>query len=210
MSRVKLAIVYYSATGTNYAMATRAKEAAASAAAVVRLRKVPELAPEDAIDSNPAWRKHVEATKDVPEATPEDMEWANAYIFSMPTRFGNVPSQMKQFMDSLGGLWQQGKLADKPVTGFTSAANIHGGQETTLLALYITFHHWGCIIVPPGYTDRRLFAAGGNPYGVSTAADPEEHEVPGEILEAVAYSTQRLVQVASWLFIGQEQQPPST
>lgn len=203
MSEVKLTIVYYSATSTNYQMAMAAKEAAEQAGAEVRLRKVAELAPDTAIDANPAWRAHVNATQDVPVVTFEDMEWANAYIFGTPTRFGNVASQMKQFMDTLGGLWFQGKLANKPVAAFTSAMNPHGGQETTLLALHNSFYHWGSIIVPPGYTDPRLYAAGGNPYGVSATAAPGQTEVAPETLEAVRYMVGRVVQVAGWLLKGQ-------
>ncbi len=203
MSTVKLTIVYYSATSTNYQMALAAQAAAQQVGAEARLRKVAELAPAAAIDTNPAWRAHVDATQDVAVATTEDMEWADAYIFGTPTRFGNVASQMKQFMDSLGGLWFQGKLINKPVAAFTSAMNVHGGQESTLLALHNTFYHWGSIIVPPAYTDPRLYAAGGNPYGVSTIADPQQPIVAAEVLEAVRYMTQRVIQVTDWLLKGQ-------
>ncbi|HPD41993.1 MAG TPA: NAD(P)H:quinone oxidoreductase [Anaerolineae bacterium] len=203
MSQVKLTIVYYSSTGTNYQMALAAKAAAEAAGAEVRLRKVAELAPDAAIDSNPAWRAHVNATRDVPVVSPADMEWANAYLFGTPTRYGNVASQMKQFIDTLGGLWFRGSLSNKPVAAFTSAMNVHGGQESTLLALYHTFYHWGSIIVPPGYTDPAFYAAGGNPYGVSATADPQQPEVAEATLEAVRVMTRRLVQVAGWLLKGQ-------
>ncbi|HUM37353.1 MAG TPA: NAD(P)H:quinone oxidoreductase type IV, partial [Anaerolineae bacterium] len=193
----------YSSTGTNYQMALAAKAAAEAAGAEVRLRKVAELAPDAAIDSNPAWRAHVNATRDVPVVSPADMEWANAYLFGTPTRYGNVASQMKQFIDTLGGLWLQGSLSNKPVAAFTSAMNVHGGQESTLLALYHTFYHWGSIIVPPGYTDPAFYAAGGNPYGVSATADPQQPEVAEATLEAVRVMTRRLVQVAGWLLKGQ-------
>ena len=73
---------------------------------------------------------------------------------------------MRTFLDSLGGLWAEGKLADKVYAGFTSSNTLHGGQETTLLSLYITLMHFGGIIVPPGYTDPCKFVDG-NPYGVS-------------------------------------------
>jgi NAD(P)H dehydrogenase (quinone) len=204
MSKVKLSIIYYSSTGRNYQMALAAKEAAEAAGAEVRLRKVRELAPDAAIDSNPTWRAHVDATKDVPEATHDDLEWANAYIFGTGTRFGNVTSQLKQFIDTTGPLWMQGKLSNKVVAGFTSAVNPHGGQESTLLALYNTFYHWGCFIVPPGYTDPTIFAAGGNPYGVSTAAPHDDLTVKEPILEAARYMARRVVQVAGWIAKGQE------
>ncbi|CAK7028037.1 NAD(P)H-dependent oxidoreductase [Tissierella sp.] len=104
MEKVKLAVIYYSSTGTNYKLAKMVEEGALEAGAEVRVRKVQELAPDAAIDSNPAWRANIEATKDIPVATSEDLDWADAIIFSMPTRFGNLPSQMKQFLDMQGGI----------------------------------------------------------------------------------------------------------
>lgn len=131
---------------------------------------MPELAPDAAIDSNPAWRAHVDATGDVEVATLDDLEWADAYALGSPTRFGNVSAQLKQYIDTTGGLWQQGVMADKPATAFTSAHNLHGGNESTLLALYNTFHHWGSVIVSPGFTDPSVYAA---------AWQPLRHRAPG-------------------------------
>ena len=96
-----------------------------------------------------------------------DLEWADGVAFGTPTRFGNVAAQLKQFMDQAGGLWQEGRLADKVATSFTAAMTPHGGQESTILALNNTLYHWGMVIVPLGYTVREVFAAGGNPYGTS-------------------------------------------
>ena len=100
--QVKLAIVYYSSTGTIDEMARRAAAAGEKAGADVRLRQVEELAPREAIESQDEWQAHVEATADEPRATPDDVVWADAVIFGSPTRFGNVASQLKQFLDSLG------------------------------------------------------------------------------------------------------------
>jgi NAD(P)H dehydrogenase (quinone) len=197
MSKVKLAIIYYSSTGTNYQAALEAQKAAEKAGAEVRLRKVAELAPNQAIDNNPAWRKHLNETKDVSLATNDDLNWADAVIFGTPTRFGNVSSQLKQFMDGTGGLWFEGKLANKVYSAFTSAQNPNGGQESTLLALYNTIHHWGGILVTPGYTDQNLFKSGGNPYGSSITADG--NEITEEKLEAIRIQTLRVVEFASKL-----------
>src|SRR3989337_879036 len=109
MSNVKLAIIYYSSTGTNYQLAKWASESAVKAGADVKILKVMELAPREAIDQNPLWKKHLEATKGVPIASTDDLEWADAIIFSTPTRYGNVAAQMKQFMASTGQLWAEGK-----------------------------------------------------------------------------------------------------
>ncbi len=203
MTTVKLAIIYYSATGTNHQIAQAVKAGAEEAAAEVRLRKVPEFAPDAAIDRNPGWRAHVNATQDVAEASLADLEWADAYIIGTPTRFGNVAAQMKQFIDTTGGLWFQGKLANKVVAAFTSAQNPHGGQESTLLALHNTFYHWGCIIVPPGYTDQTVFANGGNPYGVSSNA-ASRGEIADTAKAAARHLAQRVVQVAGWIAKGKE------
>jgi len=195
---VKLAIIYYSSTGTNYKLAKTAEEAALQMNAEVRLRRVRELAPEEAIFSNPAWKAHYEATKDVPVAAPDDLDWADAYIFSVPTRYGNMPSQMKQFIDTTGGLWAQGKLANKVVSAMTSAQNAHGGQEATILSLYTTMFHWGAIIVGPGYTDPVIFESGGNPYGTSVTV-AQDGSIDAKVLEAAKHQTRRVLTVAEWI-----------
>jgi len=196
MSTVKLAIVYYSTYGLNHRMAEVAAEAAKAAGAEVRLLRVAETAPADVVAGQDAWKAAAEKQADVPVATPADMEWANAYLFSTPTRFGGATSQMRAFIDTLGGLWFQGKLANKPVSAMTSAQNPHGGQEATILGLYTTFLHWGSIIVAPGYTDQSVFAAGGNPYGYSHTSGAE---LDDKARAAIAHQAKRLVEVAAKL-----------
>ncbi|MFN3201534.1 MAG: NAD(P)H:quinone oxidoreductase [Bradymonadia bacterium] len=169
----RIAVIYYSSTGTNHTMAQAIAEGAKAAGAEVRVRHVAESAPQAAIDSNPKWKAHREAIAHEPVATGEDIEWADGVIFGTPTRFGNVSSQFKGFIDSLGGLWFNGKLANKVYAGFTSAQNPQGGQEATLLALYNSIYHFGGYIVTPGYTDPLVFASGGNPYGPSVTANGE-------------------------------------
>ncbi|MBW0015875.1 NAD(P)H-dependent oxidoreductase [Mycobacterium sp.] len=134
----KLAIIYYSATGHGTTMAQRVAVAAGSAGAEVRLRHVTETHDPESFAHNPAWTANYEATKDLPAATGDDIVWADAVIFGSPTRFGSPAAQLRTFLDSLGGLWAEGKLADKVYAAFTSSNTLHGGQETTLLALYIT------------------------------------------------------------------------
>jgi NAD(P)H dehydrogenase (quinone) len=166
VSNVNLAVVYYSSTGTVHGMAERLAEAGQKAGAEVRLRQVPELAPQEAIASNAAWSQHFDRTKDEPKATADDIVWADAVLFGTPTRYGNLSSQLKQFLDTLGPQWGQGLLANKAYAGFTASMTSHGGQESTLLALYNTIYHFGGVVVAPGYTDPLKFADG-NPYGVS-------------------------------------------
>jgi NAD(P)H dehydrogenase (quinone) len=99
----------------------------------------------------------------------------------------------------MGPLWMAGKLSDKPATSFTSAINRHGGQESTLLAMNNVFYHWGAVIVPPGYTDPLLYAAGGNPYGTSFVSGIPGARPGDEILAAARYQGRRVAEVASYL-----------
>jgi NAD(P)H dehydrogenase (quinone) len=203
MANVKLAVIYYSMGGTNYQLSKWAEEGAKEAGAEVKVLKVPELAPQSAIEGNPAWKATVEATKDVPEVTGDDLEWADAIIFSVPTRFGNMPSQMKQFLDTTGGLWAQGKLANKVVSAMTSAQNPHGGQEATILSLYTTMYHWGAIVATPGYTDPVIFGAGGNPYGTSVTVD-QDGKMIEDVEAAVKHQAKRTITVAEWVKKGNQ------
>ncbi|HUH40493.1 MAG TPA: NAD(P)H:quinone oxidoreductase type IV [Castellaniella sp.] len=195
MSNVRLAIVFYSTYGTNHAMATEAQAAAREAGAEVRLLKVRETAPEAVVAAQEKWAAQAKRTADVPEASAADMEWANAYLISAPTRYGTVASQMRAFIDTLGPTWQAGHLANKAASAMTSAMNMHGGQEVTLIGLYATFMHWGSIIVPPGYVDPALFAAGGNPYGTSVTATGEA--LSAQTRAAICVQTKRLVEFAA-------------
>jgi NAD(P)H dehydrogenase (quinone) len=196
MSAVKLAIVYYSTYGTNHAMAEIAAEAARAAGAEVRVLRVAETAPEAVVKSQDAWAAAAAKQAAVPVATPEDMEWANAYLFSGPTRFGQATSQIRSFIDTLGGVWFQGGLANKAISAMTSAQNAHGGQEATILGLYTSFLHWGSVIVAPGYTDASIFAAGGNPYGYSHT---QGADLDDKARAAIAHQARRLVEVAAKL-----------
>jgi len=207
---VKVAVIYYSATGTVHALAEALADGADSVGAEVRLRRVAELAPEGAIDQNPLWRKHVDAVAgSVSEASLDDLVWADAYAFGTPTRFGAPSAQLKQFIDQAGGLWRDGTLADKPVTAFTSAFNRHGGNEATILSLGNVFYHWGSLIVPPGFTDPAVSAAGGNPYGASSFGPPSEAGPAGEALDAARYQGRRLAEITIRLLGGSRVTDPA-
>ncbi|SNX71896.1 NAD(P)H dehydrogenase (quinone) [Cereibacter ovatus] len=193
---VRLAVLFYSTYGTNQKMAEIAAEAARATGAEVRLLKIAETAPEAVVNGQEAWKAQAERAAVLPTATPEDLDWADAYLFSAPTRFGQAPSQLRAFIDTLGGLWFQGKLANKAVSAMTSAQNPHGGQEATLLGLYTTFMHWGAVIVAPGFTDPAIARAGGNPYGYSHTQGAEFDEAARA---AISHQVVRLVGVAAKL-----------
>jgi len=200
----KIAIIYYSSTGHVHKLAEAIARGAADAGAEVRLRRVAELAPEEVIRRQDAWHEHYEATVGVvEEAKLEDLEWAHGFALGSPTRYGLPAAQLKEFIDQTGPLWVDGRLSNKVATSFTSSANRHGGQESTLLALNNTFYHWGSLIVPPGYTNQVLYAAGGNPYGTSYPSGTEgERSVSTEALTAAHYQGHRLAQYAGRLITG--------
>ncbi len=195
---VKLSVIYYSSTGTITEIADSLVSEAENAGAEVRLRRTAELAPDEAIDANPAWRANLEAIRHIPEAVADDVLWADAVLLGTPTRFGNVSAQLKQFLDTLGGEWAQGKLADKVYSGFTSSATQHGGQEATLLALYNTVHHFGGILVAPGFTEGSKFVDG-NPYGTSHADAQGANKVDDVARTAAAVQARRVIGVAGAL-----------
>lgn len=190
----KIAIIYYSATGTTYKLARAIEEGAKQAGADVRMLKVRELAPEEAIASNEGWSAHRLETQAIPEATLDDLEWADAIILGTPTRYGLPSAQLKQFIDTTGPLWGQGKLVNKIGSSFTSIATAHGGHESTLLAINNVFYSWGVIIVAPGYADPIQFQSG-NPYG-SSFTSQNGTVAPDEVaLSAARFQGKRVAEV---------------
>jgi NAD(P)H dehydrogenase (quinone) len=197
----KIAVIYYSATSTTYKLAKAVEAGAAATGAEVKVFKVKELAPEEAIASNEGWSSHRLETQDVPEVTLADLEWADAIILGSPTRYGLPAAQLKQFLDTTGPLWGQGKLINKIASSFTSAATLHGGQESTILAMNNTFYHWGCIIVAPSYADPIQFQAG-NPYGTSFVSQ-NGTVAPDEVaLSAAKFQGKRVAEVTA-KFLGE-------
>jgi len=136
---VKVAIIYYSATGTTYHLARALEQGASETGAEVRLRKVHELAPDEAIASNQGWAAHRLESQHVKEATNDDLLWADAIIFGTPTRYGLPTAQLKQFLDTTGSLWAKGALVNKVCSSFSSSGTAHGGQETAIVNLNTTF-----------------------------------------------------------------------
>ena len=189
MAKPKITILFYSTYGTNHQIAACAAEAAEAAGAEVRVRRAKETAPQSAVDSQEAWKAQAEKTRDIPEVTSEDMEWADGYWISSPTRYGVPASQLRAFIDTLGPLWSKGGLADKTFTASATAQNVHGGVEMTVQSLMTTAAHWGCVLVPPGYTDPAIYEAGGCPYGYVTTGG--NFDAKGEA--AVRHQMRRLV-----------------
>jgi NAD(P)H dehydrogenase (quinone) len=191
----RIAVVYYSATGNLFMLASAIAEGAASEGAEVRLRKVRELADEEVIAANPRWVAHREATADIPEASLDDLEWADGFAFGSPTRFGLPAAPLKLFLDQTGGLWMRKQLVDKVGTAFTSSSTSHGGLEATILAINTVLYHWGSIVMPLGYTDATVDETG-NPYGASWVS--RKRSIPDDAALATArWQGRRLARVSA-------------
>jgi NAD(P)H dehydrogenase (quinone) len=193
-----VAVIYYSSTGNVHGLAEAVAEGAAKAGAEVRLRRVEETAPDEAVAGNPAWAQHLQNVADVETVTVDDVLWADAVVFGTPTRYGNVSAQLKSFIDTLGPQWQRGELANKVYSGFTSASTAHGGHETTLTALYNTVTHFGGIIVPPGYTDPIMFASG-SPYGATHVSGQGANPLGDVQMDTARFQGGRVAKVAALL-----------
>lgn len=181
---MKVKIVFYSMYGHVYRMAVAVAEGAREVEGVeAELLQVPELVPDDVLEKSGAKRAR-EAFAHIPVAKPDDLADADAVIFGIPTRFGNMCAQMRNFLDQTGGLWQQNALVGKVGSVFTSTATQHGGQETTIICSHITLLHHGMVIVGLPYTETRQFVldevTGGSPYGASTIAAGDGSRMPSE------------------------------
>ena len=192
----KVAIIYYSQTGTTHKLAQAVEEGARDAGAETRLLKVKETAPDEVWGSIPNWRKHQEETSDVTEATNDDLEWADAIVFGTPTRYGLPAAQLKNFIDQTGALWAKGALTNKIGSSFTTTATLHGGQEQTILTLNTVYYHWNMIVVAPGYVEPSQFVAG-NPYGASFTSNNAQLELDETALTAGRLQGKRVAEIAA-------------
>jgi NAD(P)H dehydrogenase (quinone) len=203
---VKVLVVFYSRNGSTAALAGAIAEGALAEGAEVIERRVDEFISEEIINSVPGWAESRTRLKEKYQApTAADAEWADAIIFGTPTRFGNSSAELKSYIDSLGGLWAKGALNGKVGSAFTSTASPHGGNETTILTLFIPLAHFGMVIVPPGYGDPAVFQAG-SPYG-ATSVSGQNSTPPTDLDLAVArYQGRKVTQVAAALKAAKETQ----
>jgi NAD(P)H dehydrogenase (quinone) len=156
-------ILYFSRKGRTEALAREIARGVESEGATARLRTVPPVSPVS------------EATAPaVPDSGPPYVELGelarcDGLILGSPTRFGNMASALKHFLDTTSSLWLNGALAGKPAAVFTTSSSLHGGQESTLLTMALPLIHHGMIYVGVPYTESALFATktGGSPYGAT-------------------------------------------
>jgi NAD(P)H dehydrogenase (quinone) len=198
-------IVYYSMYGHIRRMAEAVKEGANGVSrAAVRICRVQETLSEEVLIKMGALEAQ-KAQANVPVCKVEDLVWADTIIFGTPTRFGNMCGQMRQFLDSTGGLWAKGALVGKVGSVFTSSATQHGGQEATILSFHITLLHQGMIIVGLPYSfagQMRIDEmTGSSPYGASTIAGGDGKRMPSENeLDAARFQGKHVAEIAVKLF----------
>ena len=199
MSSINVLIAFYSRTGVTEALARGVAEGAQAEGAEVRLRRAREIVGRDVMAKAAGWAENADRMNAAYEAPSEaDAEWADAVVFGTPTRFGAVSSELKAYIDSLGGLWFQGKLNGKAGSAFTSTSTLHGGNESTSISLYNPMAHLGFIIVPLGYADPSMFQAG-TPYGASAVSGQNSTPPSADDLAVARYQGRRVTQVAKAL-----------
>ena len=192
-------IAFYSRNGSTEALANAIADGSRAAGAEVRLRRAREFVGPEIMAKAKGWAENAARMNAAYEAPTEaDAEWADAIVFGTPTRFGATTAELKAFIDSLGGLWFQGKLVGKAGSVFTSTSAAHGGNESTLVSLYNPLAHLGLIIVPLGYADPALFKAG-TPYGASTVGGQQGNPPTVDDLEVARFQGRRVTEVAAAL-----------
>ena len=198
--KTNILVVFYSRDGSVEALAKAIGEGAREAGAEVRLRRVADIVSPEVMSRVPGWEersKKMLAEYGAP--TPADAEWADGIIFGTPTRFGNASAELKAFIDSLGGLWFQGKLNGKAAGAFTSTGGPHGGNESTVISLYNPMAHLGFIIVPNGYTHAKILQGHGTPYGASSTSGQNSAPPTADELEVARHQGARVTSVAAAL-----------
>jgi NAD(P)H dehydrogenase (quinone) len=198
--KANILVAFYSRDGAVEALAKAVGEGARAAGADVRLRRVPDIVPAAVMAKVPGWEersKRMMAEYGAP--TLADVEWADGIIFGTPTRFGNSSAELKAFIDSLGSLWFQGKLNGKAGSAFTSTAGPHGGNETTVVSLFMPMAHLGFIIVPTGYTHEKVIGGHGTPYGASSVSGQNSAPPTADDIVVAKHQGERVAKVAAAL-----------
>jgi NAD(P)H dehydrogenase (quinone) len=196
----RILVVYYSSYGHIESLAQAVAEGARSVAgAEAAIKRVPELVPEEV-----ARKSGFRLDQPAPVAVPGELAEYDAVIFGTPTRFGNMCSQMRNFLDQTGGLWGKGALIGKVGSVFVSTGTQHGGQETTITSFHTTLLHHGMIIVGLPYSaagqSRMDEITGGSPYGATTLAGGDGKRKPSaNELELARFQGHHVAEIATRL-----------
>jgi NAD(P)H dehydrogenase (quinone) len=195
----KVLVLYYSSYGHIETMAAAIAAGARAAGADVTVKRVPELVPEDV-----ARKSGYKLDQKAPVASVAELVDYDAILIGTPTRFGNMASQMKNFLDQTGGLWAQGKLTGKVGSVFTSTGSQHGGQESTILTFHPVLLHLGMVVVGLPYTFQGQLGVtevmGNSPYGASTIASADGSRQPSAVeLDGARYQGCHVARIAAKL-----------
>jgi NAD(P)H dehydrogenase (quinone) len=193
----RVLVLYYSSYGHIETMAGAVAEGVREAGAEVAIKRVPELVPEEI-----ARKSGFKLDQKAPIATIDELADYDAIIIGVPTRFGNMAAQMKNFLDQTGSHWMQGNLVGKVAGVFTSTATQHGGQESTILSTHVVLLHLGFILVGLPYSWAGQMGVkeltGGSPYGASTITGSDGSRQPSaNELEGARYQGRHIAQIAA-------------
>ena len=196
----KVLVLYYSSYGHISTMAQAVAEGARSVPGTdVTVKRVPELVPEEVRQ-----KSHFVDEPNIPVATPNELADYDAIILGVPTRYGNMPGQMKNFLDQTGALWVKGSLVGKVGSAFSSSATQHGGQESTILSTHIVLLHLGLVIVGLPYSFQGQMGVdevmGNSPYGASTIAGGDGSRKPIAVeLDGARFQGRHVAEIAKKL-----------
>ncbi|GJD64287.1 NAD(P)H:quinone oxidoreductase [Methylobacterium frigidaeris] len=195
----KVLVLYYSTYGHIEQMAYAVAEGVREAGAEAVVKRVPELVPEEI-----ARNSHYKLDQAAPIATVDELPTYDAIIVGTPTRYGNMASQMKNFIDQTGGLWAKGALVGKVGAVFTSTASQHGGQESTILSVHTVLLHLGLVVVGLPYSFQGQLGTaevmGNSPYGASTIAGGDGSRQPSAVeLEGARFQGRHVAGIAAKL-----------
>ena len=196
MNKNYVLVLYYSRSGNTSKMAHYICEGVNSVAGIEAMaRTVPAL--KEASDP-----EHVSDVPDAgaPYVTLDDLANCSGLILGSPTRFGNMASPLKHFIDKTASIWLTGGLVDKPAACFTSTGSLHGGMESTILSMMLPLLHHGMILVGVPYTEPSMHTtqSGGTPYGPShLAGEKSDRDVDADEKAICIALGKRLAMIAN-------------
>ena len=158
----EILVLYYSQHGSTQKLANQIAMGIEQQGCLARIRTVPSMIsntePDDVLVSH------------------QDLYECQGLAMGSPTRFGQMSANLKVFWDSTSEVWLKGALNDKPACVFSSSSSLHGGQESTLLAMMLPLLHHGMLIMGIPYAEPALHTtqSGGSPYGATHLASPQQ------------------------------------
>lgn len=158
----EILVLYYSQQGSTRHLANQIASGIEQQGCIARVRTVPSMTS----NAEPA----------DPLISHQDLYDCQGLAMGSPTRFGQMSANLKAFWDSTSDIWLKGTLNDKPACVFSSSGSLHGGQESTLLAMMLPLLHHGMLIMGIPYAEPALHTtqSGGSPYGATHLASHQQ------------------------------------